>query len=410
MEEIIKQARSLVEPIFEELAKISRINHGKVIESFRALQVSDECFRGSTGYGYDYYGRDLLDALYAQIFGAEDALVRPHIVSGTQAISIALYAVLRPGDELISITGSPYDTLLNVIGNKAQDTGSLINFGITYKEIKLNESQKPDLPQIKKTISQKTKAVLIQRSRGYAWREALTIEEISKLIATVKEINPNIICLVDNCYGEFVEEKEPTQVGADLIAGSLIKNPGGGLAPTGGYIAGKKALIKLVAQRLTAPGIGREVGSYPGETYRLIYQGIYLAPMIVNQALRGAIYTAAIFSLLGYDVSPSWDAKRSDIIQAIKLGKPEKIIDFCKCIQEFSPIDSNSTPMPWDMPGYNDQVIMAGGTFIQGSTMELSADAPMREPYAIYLQGGLSFTYTELVINNAAKSIGYNTL
>ncbi len=410
MDKIVRKAKKLVEPIFKELDKVSRVNHSKVIESFKALQVGGECFHGSTGYGYDDYGRDLLDALYARILGAEDALVRPHIVSGTQAISLALYAILRPGDELIAITGTPYDTLINVIGNKKEDTGSLVNFGIKYKEIPLNQLQKPDISQIKKQISTKTKAVLIQRSRGYAWREAFTIKELGELIANVKAISPDVICLVDNCYGEFVEEKEPTEVGADLIAGSLIKNPGGGLAPTGGYIAGKKTLIELVAQRLTAPGIGREIGSYPGETYRLIYQGIYLAPMMVNQALKGAVYTAAIFSLLGYDVSPNWNSKRSDIIQAIKLGKPEKIAEFCKCIQEFSPIDSNSTPLPWDMPGYNEQVIMAGGTFIQGSTMELSADAPMRDPYAIYLQGGLSFIYTELVIDNAAKSIGHNIL
>ena len=410
MDKIVRKAKKLVEPIFAELDKISRFNHSKVIDRFNFFQVGGECFHCSTGYGYDDYGRDLLDALYARILGAEDALVRPHIISGTQAISLALYAILRPGDELIAITGTPYDTLINVIGNKKEDTGSLVNFGIKYKEIPLDQLQKPDIAQIKKHISTKTKAVLIQRSRGYAWREAFTIKEIGELIANVKAISPDVICLVDNCYGEFVEEKEPTEVGADLIAGSLIKNPGGGLAPTGGYIAGKKTLIELVAQRLTAPGIGREIGSYPGETYRLIYQGIYLAPMMVNQALKGAVYTAAIFSLLGYDVSPNWNSKRSDIIQAIKLGKPEKIAEFCKCIQEFSPIDSNSTPLPWDMPGYNEQVIMAGGTFIQGSTMELSADAPMRDPYAIYLQGGLSFIYTELVIDNAAKSIGHNIL
>lgn len=377
-------------------------NHLKVAQAFRTFHVSDDCFRGSTGYGYGDYGRDTLDKIYAHIFGAEAALVRPQIVSGTHALALCLFAILKPGDRLLAVTGQPYDTLLKVIGHPAVTPCSLKELGVEYGQVDLLPSGLPDYEKIAQELLKPTKMVLIQRSRGYAWRNSIDIAEIKKLISFIKKIDSNIICFVDNCYGEFVEKEEPTQVQADIIAGSLIKNPGGGVAPCGGYVAGREDLVERVSYKLTAPGIGSEVASASGTVYRLLYQGLYLAPHVVSEALKGAIYTAALFSCLGYEVSPGPEDKRSDIIQAIKLGSEEKLIEFCKALQLYSPVDSHVVPEAWDMPGYNHKVIMAGGTFVQGSTIELSADAPLRLPYAIYLQGGLSLEYVKIAVTNAA--------
>lgn len=401
----IDKAEQKTSHALEKLKPVIEYNHYKVLEAFRALKISDECFQGSTGYGYGDYGRDTLGRLFAKVFGAEAALVRTQIMSGTHAIALCLFGVLRPGDRVVAITGTPYDTLLKVIGYPQPSPGSLAELGISYSEVSLTAEGQPDYDAITKALTQETRMVLIQRSRGYAWRPSLSVKTISSLISHVKNIDPDIICFVDNCYGEFVEEQEPPQVGADLIAGSLIKNPGGGLAPTGGYIAGKENLIERVSYRLTAPGIGAEVGSASGEIYRLLFQGLYLAPHVVGQALEGAIFASALFKELGFEVSPAPEEKRSDIIQAIKLGSREKLIAFCRGLQTSCPVDSHVIPEPWDMPGYEDQVIMAGGTFIQGSTIELSADAPLREPYAVYLQGGLSRDYVKLAVINAAAHL-----
>lgn len=377
-------------------------NHLKVAKAFREFKVSDDCFKGSTGYGYGDYGRDTLDLIYAHVFGAEAALVRPQIVSGTHAISLCLFGILKPGDRLLAVTGQPYDTLLKVIGYPSETPCSLKELGVDYNQVELLPTGLPDYEKIAQELIKPTKMVLIQRSRGYAWRNSLGISEIENLISFVKKINPEVICFVDNCYGEFVEMEEPTQVKADLMAGSLIKNPGGGIAPCGGYIAGRGDLVERVSYKLTAPGIGSEVAASAGEVYRLLYQGLYMAPHAVAEALKGAIFTAALFSNLGYEVSPGPDDRRSDIIQAIKLGSEEKIVDFCKALQMYSPVDSHVIPEAWDMPGYEHKVIMAGGTFVQGSTIELSADAPLRHPYAIYIQGGLSSVYVKLAVTNAA--------
>ncbi len=380
-------------------------NHYKVLKAFQACRVSDDCFKGSSGYGYGDFGRDNLDDIYAHIFGSESAIVRPQIVSGTHAISLCLFGVLKPGDRILAVTGRPYDTLLKVIGYPSKTACSLTESGVNYSQVDLTPVGLPDYDKIEAELQKPAKIALIQRSRGYAWRNSISIEEIEKLIGFIKGINPEIICFVDNCYGEFVETREPTQVKADLIAGSLIKNPGGGLAPCGGYIAGREDLVERVSYRLTAPGIGAEVASAPGSVYRLLYQGLYMAPHAVAEALKGAIFAAALFSYLGYEVSPNADEKRSDIIQAIKLDTADKLINFCKAIQSNSPIDSFVTPEAWDMPGYDSKVIMAGGTFVQGSTIELSADGPLRQPYIIYLQGGLSFEYVKISIGNAVAAI-----
>lgn len=401
----VESAESKSLEAINRLKHVIEFNHFKVLRAFHDYKVSEECFRGSTGYGYGDYGRDLLDKLFARIFGAEDGLVRTQIVSGTHAISLCLFGILKPGDRVVAITGTPYDTLLKVIGYPKNTPGSLTELGVKYSEVNLTPAGFPDYEAIAESLKPDTKMVLIQRSRGYAWRPPLDIEQIAKLINHVKSVNPNIICFVDNCYGEFVEDKEPTEVNADLVAGSLIKNPGGGLAPTGGYIVGKKELIERVGYRLTAPGIGAEVGSTQGNIYRLLYQGLYIAPHAVAQALEGAIFSAALFAELGYRVSPSYSDKRSDIIQAIMLGSREKLIAFCQGLQEASPVDAHVVPEPWKMPGYEDEVIMAGGTFVQGSTIELSADSPVREPYVVYLQGGLSRDYVKIAVINAAKRL-----
>ena len=388
---------------FQRVEEISEHNTLKVLEAMRRLKISDAHFKTSTGYAYGDIGREKLDELFAEIFKSEAALVRTQFVLGTHALATALFGILRPNDEMVSLTGAPYDTLQTVIGHAHAAKGSLKEFGITYRELPLLNG-KVDIASIKNFVTPKTKLAMIQRSRGYSSREPLTIADIEKICAAVKAVNPACVTFVDNCYGEFVEPREPIEVGADLAAGSLIKNIGGGLAPTGGYIVGKKNLVELSSYRLTAPGMGNELGASLG-TPRLLYQGLFLAPHVTAQALKGAIFAAGIFSKLGYKTHPLPEDKRGDIIQAIELRSAERLIKFCQAIQKFSPVDSFATPEAWDMPGYADKVIMAAGTFVQGASIELSADAPLREPYAVYLQGGLTFEHAAIGILNAAQEL-----
>ena len=375
---------------FERIDTIAEINTQKVLAAFQKHRVAESYFAGTTGYGYDDIGRDKLEEIYAEIFGTEDALVRIGFVNGTHTISCALFGVLKPGDVLLSAVGAPYDTLLGVIGVNDKGPGSLKDWGVEYRQVDLVDD-KPDLDGMAKAAADpRVKAVLIQRSRGYATRASLSVDKIGEMCKVIKAANPNAAILVDNCYGEFVEEKEPTQVGADLVMGSLIKNPGGGLAPTGGYIAGRRDLVEGAAMRLSCPGIGKECGSTLGNN-RLLYQGLFMAPHTVAQALKTAVFAARIMEELGYEVEPASHAVRHDIIQMIHMREPEALKKFCRGIQFGAPVDSYVTPEPWDMPGYDNQVIMAAGAFIQGASIELSADAPMREPYTVYLQGGLTY-------------------
>lgn len=400
---IRKQALKEVQPYFAIVDEISEKNTEKVLNTFRKHKVSDYHFRTTSGYAYNDGGREKLEEVWADLCGAEKALVRTQFVSGTHALATVLFGILRPGDELLSLTGAPYDTMQTVIGHTCSTPGSLKEFGITYSELPLIDSG-VDIDKIATAMKPITKMVLIQRSRGYSMRNPLTIEQIAEICAHVKQINPNCVCFVDNCYGEFVDTVEPTAVGADIMAGSLIKNPGGGIAPTGGYIAGKKELVEQAAYRMTAPGIGDEVGASLVDN-RLLFQGIFMAPHVTAQAVKGAIFAAAFFSLLGYKTSPPASARRSDIIQAVELGSPEKMIGFCQGLQKFSPIDAHVKPEPSAMPGYQDAVIMAAGTFIQGASIELSADGPLRAPYIVYLQGALTFEHAVVGIMGAATEI-----
>ncbi|KNZ70844.1 Aluminum resistance family protein [Thermincola ferriacetica] len=404
LEKIVLKTEEKIQPVYNLLDKIAFKNHEKVLQAFNESQVTDYHLKGSTGYGYSDAGRTVIEKIFSIIFRTEAALVRGQITTGTHAIAVGLFGNLRPGDELLSVTGAPYDTLQEVIGIRGESPNSLKNWGVTYRQVDLTEDGQIDLDAVKKAISPKTKIVFIQRSRGYAWRNALRIQDIGSACKFVKEINPSIVIFVDNCYGELVEVQEPTEVGADLVAGSLIKNLGGGLAPTGGYLAGRESLIKNAAERLTAPGIGAAVGA-TSDWNRWFLQGVFLAPHVVCEALKGAVFTAALFEELGYDVLPKWNDYRSDLIQSIRLGSAETMVSFCEALQQASPIDSHVLPQPWDMPGYDCQVIMAGGTFVQGATIELSADGPIREPYAIYLQGGLSKDYVKIAAIKAARKI-----
>ena len=402
-EELRTLARRAEETLKEQFARIEAVaeaNTLRVLDAFRQYRVAESYFAGTTGYGYDDLGRDKLDEIYAHLFGTEDALVRVQFVNGTHAISCALFGALKPGDILVSAVGAPYDTLLGVIGAVDKGHGSLKDYGIEYRQVELLDN-KPDLEGMAKAAADpRVKAVLIQRSKGYASRPTLSVERIGELIAFVKSVKPDVICMVDNCYGEFVETIEPTQVGADLVVGSLIKNPGGGLAPTGGYIAGRHDLVEGAAMRLTTQGIGKECGSTLGNN-RLLYQGLFLAPHTVAQAVKTAVFAARVMELLGYETEPVSSAVRHDIIQMIHMKEPEALKKFCKGIQFGAPVDSYVTPEPWDMPGYDCQVIMAAGAFIQGASIELSADAPMREPYTAYLQGGLTYESGKLGVMNA---------
>ncbi|MDE7336765.1 MAG: methionine gamma-lyase family protein, partial [Clostridia bacterium] len=353
---------------------------------------------------YDDIGRDTLCRLYAQVFGGESAIVSPLIVSGTHALSLAFYGILRPGDEILAVTGSPYDTLKEVI--IGESNGSLKDFGIKYNEIKL-ENGKIDLTTVSKTITDSTKLIFIGRSRGYEWRDALSIEDIKVAIESIRKIKPEVCIMVDNCYGEFLDKIEPTKVGADIIAGSLIKNPGGGIAPTGGYVCGKKRYVDLIANRLTAPSIGMEVGSY-AYGYKDFYQGLFIAPHTVANALKGSMLIGQVFSDLGFETMPRPGERCNDIIRSIKFNTKEQLIDFCRAVQEVSPIDSNVVPFPWDMPGYEHQVIMAAGTFVAGASIELSADSPIKEPYIAYLQGGLTYEHVKIAAMHCMERIVKN--
>lgn len=402
--EYVQTAENQVAELFLDLDDIAAYNQYKVLDAFQKCRITDVHFSWTTGYGYNDPGREALEKVYAKVFGAEAALVRPIIVNGTHALTLMLTGVLRPGDELIYCTGSPYDTLWEVIGLRGEGKGSLKDFGISYKQVELKPDGSIDLEALGNAISSKTRAVAVQRATGYGWRKAITIEEIEKWASYVKRVNPDIICLVDNCYGEFLDTKEPTEVGADVAAGSLIKNPGGGLALTGGYIAGREDLIEMISYRMTSPGIGGECGLTFGQS-RTMFQGLFIAPKTVNGAVKGAILCAKVFENLGYEVCPGPFDKRSDIIEAVKLGSPEAVIAFCEGIQAAAPVDSHVTPIPCDMPGYDDPVIMAAGAFIQGSSIELSADAPIREPYIVYFQGGLTYEHSKFGVLKALQAM-----
>ena len=399
-QKLIERAERIAAPYFARIERTAEWNQAKVIEAFQKHRVSDYHLHSSTGYGYNDRGRELLDAVYADVFGAEAALVRPHFASGTHAISTALFGVLRPGDHLLYITGTPYDTLHKVIGSEEDGTGSLRDMGISYSETPLLEDGSVNWDLVEQSITPRTKVIGIQRSRGYAWRSSFTVHQIAEMVQRIRAIREDLIIFVDNCYGEFTEKLEPTEVGVDLMAGSLIKNPGGGLAHTGGYIAGTKRCVELAAYRHTVPGLGGEVGSMLGAT-ALIYQGLFLAPHAVGQALKGSVFAAALFRELGFDTSPSPEAVRSDIIQAIRFHSGEDLIAFVQGIQQASAIDAHVVPEPWEMPGYEHPVIMAAGTFIQGGSLELSADAPIREPYIAYVQGGLTYAHAKIGILTA---------
>lgn len=404
---IAKKAEQEVDKNVSHAKKVCEYNSLKVLSAFNEFKISEAHFYPSTGYGYDDNGRDTLDKVYARIFGAEDGLVRHNIVNGTQAISLCLYGVLRPGDTLIAATGRPYDTLEEVIGIRGeQGNGSLKDFGINYKEVALKDD-KIDIELLKKSIDKSCKMVAFQRSKGYSWRNSLSVDELKEAIDAVKSINKDIICFVDNCYGEFVEDKEPCNVGADLVAGSLIKNPGGGICRTGGYIVGTKKCIELVSYRLTCPGIGKECGASLGEN-RFMYQGLFLAPHIVFQSIKSAMFCASVFNNLGYEVMPSVNNKRTDIIQAVKLNNADKLVKFCQGIQKGAPIDSFVVPEAWDMPGYENKVVMAAGAFTQGSSIEISADGPIREPYIAFYQGGLTYESAKVSILLAAEYVKNN--
>ena len=402
--DLINKSEDLVSDLFENLDDIMAYNQYKVLDAFQKNGIRDMHFSWNTGYGYDDAGRDATERVFADIFNTEAALVRPIIVNGTHALTLTLMGILRPGDKLIYCTGAPYDTLEEVIGIRGKGKGSLKEYGVSYDQVELTCDGSIDFDALREAIDDDTKMVTLQRATGYGWRKAISIEEIEKWVEFVKSINPNIICMVDNCYGEFLHTKEPTDVGADLIVGSLIKNPGGGLAPIGGYIAGKKEYVDNAAYRLTSPGLGKEVGASLG-VIQSFYQGLFQAPTVVSGALKGAIFAANIFEKIGFPVIPDSTESRHDIIQAVTFGSPEGVIAFCQGIQAAAPVDSYVTPEPWDMPGYDSQVIMAAGAFVQGSSIELSADGPIKPPYAVYFQGGLTWYHAKLGIMMALQKL-----
>lgn len=397
IDQLIEKARKDCRETFDRLESTELACTQKVLSVFQRHEVAARHFAPTTGYGYDDVGRDTLERIYADLFHTDAAIVRPQIASGTHALSLCLFGLLLPGDELLSVSGKPYDTLDGIIGIHSAESGSLREMSVSYRQVELSADGQLDLPAIKAAITPKTKVIAVQRSRGYALRRSLMPKDIAPLSRMLKAEYPSVALMVDNCYGEFVCENEPSDYGTDVCVGSLIKNPGGGLAPTGGYIAGRQALIDRISYRLTAPGIGREVGSY-ASSYQPFYQGLFIAPHTVCQALKTAVITARVFELLGMKTTPASDAVRSDIIQAIELCTPERLVAFCQGIQMASPVDSMALPEPWAMPGYQDEVIMAAGTFVSGASIELSADAPMREPYAVYMQGGLSYAHGLIAI------------
>ncbi|AZU61653.1 aminotransferase class I/II-fold pyridoxal phosphate-dependent enzyme [Neobacillus mesonae] len=397
LQPIVKEVEQQIAEIHKKIDERIETNQFRVLQSFQKHKVSDTHFIPSTGYGYDDIGRDTLELVYADVFGGEAGLVRPQIISGTHAISTALFGVLRPGDELLYITGKPYDTLEEIVGIRGNGVGSLREFGISYDSVSLTEEGGIDWEQVAKQIKPNTKMIGIQRSKGYATRPSFKVKEIEEMIKFVKEIKQDVVVFVDNCYGEFVEGQEPCHVGADLMAGSLIKNPGGGIVKTGGYIVGKKRWVEACSYRLTSPGIGAEAGA---SLYSLqeMYQGFFLAPHVVGQALKGAVFTAAMLEKLGMNSSPKWDADRTDLIQSVQFDDRDKMVAFCQAIQFASPINSYVTPYPSYMPGYEDDVIMAAGTFIQGASIELTADGPIRPPYVAYVQGGLTYAHVKMAV------------
>lgn len=404
LQTIVMEAEKQIAEVHKEIDGRIDTNQFRVLQSFQKHRVSDSHFIPSTGYGYDDTGRDTLEAIYADVFGGEAGLVRPQIISGTHAISIALFGVLRPGDELLYITGKPYDTLEEIVGIRGNGVGSLKEFGISYNSVSLTEEGRMDWDAVANAIKPNTKMIGIQRSKGYAVRPSFTVAEIGEMIRFVKEIKNDVVVFVDNCYGEFVEEVEPCHVGADLMAGSLIKNPGGGIAKTGGYIVGKKQWVEACSYRMTSPGIGAEAGA---SLYSLqeMYQGYFLAPHVVGQALKGAVFTAAMLERLGMNSSPKWNAKRTDLIQSVQFDDKTKMVAFCQAIQFASPVNSHVTPYPSYMPGYEDDVIMAAGTFIQGASIELTADGPTRPPFVAYVQGGLTYSHVKMAVCLALSSL-----
>ncbi len=400
---IVADVESTLAPYFKEIEETAYINQEKVLNAFHHVKATESDLQGSTGYGYDDFGRDHLEEIYAQAFKAEDAIVRPQIISGTHAITIALQSLLKHGDELIYITGCPYDTLLEVIGVNGNGIESLMEHGVSYKDIALKEG-KIDIESVLDGVSERTKVIAIQRSKGYDQRPSIPLDEIEEVITRLKEVHPNILIFVDNCYGEFVERREPIECGADLIAGSLIKNPGGGLAKIGGYIAGRKDLIERCGYRLTAPGIGKEAGASLNALLEM-YQGFFLAPHVVSQSLKGALFTSLFLEKMNMNTTPKYYEKRTDLIQTVKFKTKEQMISFCQSIQHASPINAHFSPEPSYMPGYEDDVIMAAGTFIQGSSIELSADGPIRPPYEAYVQGGLTYEHVKIAVTRAVKQL-----
>lgn len=394
---LVEQAERDLQPIWAEIERIRLHNQRKVLAAFVSHQIGEQHFAGTTGYGHGDLGREAMEAVFAQVMGAEAALVRTQFASGTHAIAVALFGALRPGDELLYVTGHPYDTLEEVIGLRAPGQGSLMEWGVTYREHDLLPDGRIDLGGLVGALRPETRVVAIQRSRGYAWRPSISVADIKLIIERIKQARPDMIVFVDNCYGEFTEPLEPTEVGADLMAGSLIKNPGGGIVPMGGYVVGREDLVERAACRLIAPGIGRDGGASL-DYNRLLFQGLFLAPNVVGEAMKAATLASRLFSSLGFAVDPLPDASRTDIIQAIRLGRPELLIAFCQGIQESSPVHAYVKPIPDVVPGYEDNVVMAGGTFIEGSTIELSADGPLREPYVVYFQGGLTYAHARLAL------------
>ncbi|GGJ84796.1 hypothetical protein GCM10007063_04150 [Lentibacillus kapialis] len=404
LNKFITQAEQDCKQQFTSISSVTERNQKRVLDAFKSCRVSDTHFNSTTGYGYDDLGREKLEKVYAEVFGGEDALVRPQIVSGTHAISTTLFGLLRPGDELLYITGKPYDTLESVIGINGDHSGSLANFHITYNQVDLRDDGTVDYPGIRQKLSTKTKVVGIQRSKGYDDRPSISISEIEEMVRCVKSINTHAIIFVDNCYGEFAEEREPLHVGADIIAGSLIKNPGGGIVRAGGYIVGKEPYVKQCANRLTAPGLGKETGA-TFNTLQEMFQGLFMAPHIVGEALKGAVLTARFLDLTGFRTSPDYQAFRTDLIQTVTFNDPEKMIAFCQAIQHNSPINAFVTPYPGEMPGYQDDVIMAAGTFIQGASLELTADGPIKEPYTAFIQGGLTYAHVKIALEKAIDDL-----
>ena len=399
-----EEAESKLACVFSDLDDIQTFNQYKVLHRFQEARINDQHFAWNTGYGYDDVGRAALEQLYADVFGAEAGLVRPTIVNGTHALASVYLGLLRPGDELIYCNGDPYDTMQTVIGLKGDAYGNLKEFGVRYKQMDLLPGNRIDLEGVKTAIGPQTKICALQRSRGYTFRNAMTIAQIEAWAAACKSVKPDVICMVDNCYGEFTDVKEPVEVGADIMAGSLIKNPGGGLALSGGYVVGRKDLVDKVATRVTSPGIGGECGLTFGQT-RSMFQGLFIAPRVTMGAVKGAALCAQVFSDLGYEVCPGPSDPRNDIVEAVKLGSPEAVCAFCEGVQAAAPIDSYVTPVPWDMPGYTDQIIMAAGAFVGGSSIELSADAPMREPYIVYFQGGITYEHAKFGVIKALQTL-----